>query len=102
MNFVAQVKVLLAFLIQVTDLRLLGFLIVALEFLHVVRVGILDLLQETAEVLVPQNDLVESLRYGCQLRGFVPVVVVDAKVESLLQFSDRLVLHYLSAFQLSF
>lgn len=101
MDFVAQVKVLLAFLIQVTDLGLLGFLIVALEFLHVVRVCILDLLQETAEVLVPQNDLIESLRYGGELRRFVPIVV-NTRVESLLQFSDCLVFYYLTALQLSF
>ena len=101
MDFVAQVKVLLAFLIQVTDLGLLGFLIVALEFLHVVRVCILDLLQETAEVLVPQYDLIESLRNGGELRRFVPIVV-NTRVESLLQFSDCLVFYYLTALQLSF
>jgi len=49
-------------------------------------------------VLVPQNDLIESLRYGCQL---VPIVVY-ARVESLLKFSNCLVLYYLAALQLSF
>ena len=52
-------------------------------------------------MLVPQNDLIERLSYGGQLRRFVPVVV-NARVESLLKFSDCLVLYYLSALQLSF
>jgi hypothetical protein len=52
------------FKLQITLMGFLALFLAALELLQVVRVGILDFLQKTAEVLIAQNDLIKCLGYS--------------------------------------